>query len=600
MRKKNDFRRWFIGLLLALCASSSLADERTPVFVQFFDWFHTKQWHEEQFVDKPDWAQIGITGQDRSSELFYYKQFAYMKALGVDAVAWEYHLQRGAAPTYPGEAAIHALRRSGLKIAPFYDWEISAKVRNQSTGKLMPTLSNPDSIRPDDATVDLIDGDLQQFFDRVPHDLLAHDKKGRLVVFVFGYGFNDSNPNPKAWDGFADRLETKVSHSSGAPTVFYWTARNSVFEEHLFLHHRESFVPFQFVLDTPQSQFGHDSVTWNFGFDNLGVQKRDGLERVIRLDRRYVEEMGWLSKAASPALVFIYGWNEPFEGSMLLPTAQWGDTKARLARDFIRRMKFGNDAPLPKTLLIVDDLDAYWTTRKGDWHLTILRDMLLYAMRRFAPQADVRTPAEITASLLDQYPYIIDASSQKSPRVSQWLLQRMNTHQIMVFDPLAASTGDPLAAHFAKLGPSPAVNREVKITGAPGSVFVRDDVNVARACSTCRTWLTAEIPQSSSSPIPIVVQKGRDVWVNAYTSDERVLSPAFAAFYGHPMGISIMYGEGMASQRLEIDGATKKVTRNHLNRLSVDGKWEIPQSIDWNRPPPAVDKNDYKFVFGLD
>ena len=66
------------------------------------------------------------------------------------------------------------------------------------------------------------------------------------------------------------------------------------------------------------------------------------------------------------------------------------------------------------------------------------------------------------------------------------------------------------------------------------------------------------------------------------------------------MGISIMYGEGMASQRLEIDGATKKVTRNHLNRLSVDGKWEIPQSIDWNRPPPAVDKNDYKFVFGLD
>jgi len=81
MRKKNDFRRWFIGLLLALCASSSLADERTPVFVQFFDWFHTKQWHEEQFVDKPDWAQIGITGQDRSSELFYYKQFAYMKAL---------------------------------------------------------------------------------------------------------------------------------------------------------------------------------------------------------------------------------------------------------------------------------------------------------------------------------------------------------------------------------------------------------------------------------------------------------------------------------------------------------------------------------------
>jgi len=87
-------------------------------------------------------------------------------------------------------------------------------------------------------------------------------------------------------------------------------------------------------------------VTWNFGFDNLGVFRRDGLLRVVRLDRRYLEEMGWLAGATEPALVFIYSWNEPFEGSFLVPSMKWDDTKARLAKHYIQRLKQGAH-PLP-------------------------------------------------------------------------------------------------------------------------------------------------------------------------------------------------------------------------------------------------------------
>lgn len=445
-------------------------------------------------------------------------------------------------------------------------------------------------------------GQLKEFFEHVPKELLARDKLGRQVNFVFGYGFDDSNPNTASWSKFADQLVTNVGRLAKSNPIFYWTSKNSVFEEHLFLHHRDHFVPFQFVLDTPQSQFGHDSVTWNFGFDNQLVLKRDGLQRVVRLDPRYVQEMGWLSKATNPSLVFIYGWSEPFEGSMLLPTKHWGDTKAHLAKEYIHRLRFGNDAPLPKTLLIVDDLDAYWGARKEDWHLSILRDMLLYPMRRFSPQADVRMVSEISSKLLDQYPYIIDASSGKSEQVSSWLLKKIDSHRVMVFDPLSSRTGSSQASYFATLGNSPSLNKPVELGNGAGELFVHDDVNFARPCDSCSVKLTAKTRSSFKfeTTVPLVIAKGDDVWVNAYTADERVLTQAFQAFYGRTMNVSILYGEGLASQRLEVDPKTNKVTYNRLNRYSVNGHWAIPKNINWYHMPPNLGLEHYKFIFGMD
>ena len=582
-----------------LLAISLAAAATPPVFVHFFDWFQTSNWHEDDFVDPLDWAKIGITGTDRSSEAFYEKQFRRIRSLGVDAIAWEFHKDRtrnpklGALPTNPSKEALAALRRSGLKIAPFYDLEISLKVKTEQLGT--PTLTNQNAIHPDDATADFMAGELKLFFEVVPRDLLAHDKKGRLVVFVFGYGFDDTNPDPAKWSSFAEGLVARTSRAAGAAPTFYWTAANSAFAGHLFSHHREHFVPFHFVLDTPQSQYSHDSVTWNFGFDNLGVQHQYKLLRVIRLDPRYVEEMGWLAGAADPSLVFIYSWNEPFEGSMLLPTKHWGDTKARLAKELIARLRSKRDAPMPRTLLIIDDLDELWTSRKGDWHLALESDLLLYPMRRFAPQADVRLAREVTADAIARYDVVIDLSTRKPPQLCDLLLAAMPTRRVMIFDPLRSENGR-LRAPFEARSERLAINGEIPVIGSDRKLFARDDVYGAAPCQLCGVKLSARV---GSREVPLVLTHGDDVLVNAFPGNEDVLRAAFEALYDRPMRKSILYGEAMSSQRLEIapDG---KVVYNHLSRWSVNGHWAIPPDIDWLKPPQEVAPEHLRFVFGLD
>ena len=129
-----------------------------------------------------------------------------------------------------------------------------------------------------------------------------------------------------------------------------------------------------------------------------------------------------------------------------------------------------------------------------------------------------------------------------------------------------------------------------------------DDVNYARPCGGCGVKLTAEIREDLlfTLTVPRVVTRGDDVWVNAYTADERVLPPTFQTFYGRPMNISIMSGEGLASQCLEVDPKTKKVTYNRLTRNSVDGHWALPKDINWFRMPPGLGAEHYKFIFGMD
>ncbi len=138
-------------LAMATVAPPAWAANDVPVFVHFFDWFQEKTWLEDQFADRLDWAAIGVTGSDRSSEEFYLKQFNYIRSLGIDALAWEYHPRRGTVATYPTAAALRALKKSGLKIAPFYDLEIAFKL--QSNSEMIGTLSNTDAIKANPATV---------------------------------------------------------------------------------------------------------------------------------------------------------------------------------------------------------------------------------------------------------------------------------------------------------------------------------------------------------------------------------------------------------------------------------------------------------------
>lgn len=585
-------------LFMSGCSSqydNNYSYQAPTVFIQFFDWFHENQWKEDEFVDPIDWERIGIYNDDRESKEFYYKMFSYIKSMGVDALAWEYHPRKGEKPLWPSENAIEALRESGLKIACFYDLEIALKVRYDD--KLIATLSNSARIKASPETIKAIVADLKEFYEHVPSDLLAYDKDGMQVIYVFGYDFDDSNIDISKWDYFGETLLDETKEYAGSETRFYWTCKNSVFEEHLFQHFDDRFVPFQFVLDNPQSQFSNASVTWNLGFDNLGVQERDKLQRVIRLDQRYIEEMGWLAKASNASALFIYSWNEPFEGSMAIPTEYWGDTKAKLVKEFIDRLKYGDDEPLRDVALIVDDFDDY-LQGNIDWHYELEREMLLYSFRRFLPQADVFINSEIMGPELDGYLSVVDLSFDKNPELDLYLNNQLDNKQIVYFDPKAAYVKSSFTSNFIDELTYLSINDEVPLYNSKNNLFVRDDVAIGK--KTNGTVSLCDIIYKDER-IPIVLKNSDDLWICSYGNNEYVFKVLFEDFYQQGMSISVMYGEGLNSQRLEIEPSTFEIKKNTLQRYSVNQHWNIPDGIKWNVMPKDIDEEYYSFVFfGID
>src|SRR5262249_4462163 len=144
-----------------------------------------------------------------------------------------------------------------------------------------------------------------------------------------------------------------------------------------------------------------------------------------------------LAHASDPALVFIYGWNEPFEGSMAFPTQLWGDTKARLVQHFIERLASTTECRLPGAIVVVDDLAEKWSGRADDWHFDVLRQMLLYQLRLFVPQANVVTPAEVTTALLEAHELIVDLTVIKSASFIEMIqLERARGKHVLLADPI--------------------------------------------------------------------------------------------------------------------------------------------------------------------
>ena len=571
-----------------------------PVFVHFFNWFWGHEWQAGTIVDPFDWARVGTEIAARGTQPFYERQFEYIKRLGITNIAWQF----SALPepygdySYPKRSKVsgvaEALQQVGMKMAPFYDLEMSMQAHRKMLPR--PLLVNQGLIKADPQTVELISRELSEYYGNVPPELTARDRNGDAVIFVFGYGFNDDDPNPEQWSWFARELVTRVSQHTGPRLKFYWSCTNSNFQEHLFLHHRDHFTPFHFVVDTPQSQFSHDSITWNFGFDNLYVKRAFGLKRVVRLDPRYVEEAAWLARATDPALIFIYGWDEQYESSLLFPTRDWGDDKSRLAKHYIERLGNGEGERLPPVLLIVDDLDDQWSERAGDWHLTVLREMLLYRLRLFAPQADVVTPAEVTPELISRYQGVIDLTSEKTRSLIDAINAEWNRARLLLFDPLGPlRTLGHIDRFFESASYTP-LNRDIAIEGSGETLAARDDSHAGaiRRGSSVKLWGVA----GDGGRIPLVITNRNATFVNSYANNEEVMRRAFEQFYLRPMSTSILYGEGLRSQRLEQEG--QETVRNTLLRYSVNLRWPIPPDIDWYHLPPEVEESDFNFVFGLD
>ena len=575
-------------LLVALALALAVAPEAgarscgEPVeppltVIEFFDWYQPEAINTKQWTHKVDWSAYGLQPEEvGTSKAFYDVQLGLLDGLGVDGIVYEYFdpdLPNGGQLLSPSFLA--SLREHRVKIGLFYDLEL------EQVWQVGPVLSNRGYIQPTEEAARTLVDKLARFYERVPHGSWLLDRRGRLPMMVYGFGFDQTSTDRRAWDRFYSTILAGLEARLGVEPVIYWTAVDRLQQAVAFQHFPEQIRPFNFVLDNPQPQLAPGAVTWNVNFDNLGVQRRYGLLRVIRDDPRYLQEMLWLAKHAAPELLFIYSWNEFYEGANVMPDLTYGDSRYELVRAMLQDVRAHGSQELPCTLLIVDDYADFW--ENGDWHLQVEAQFTIYALRRLAPQADVRLASEVTPELLEHYDLVL-MLAQRSRRATRLVAGVMGEKHVVFFGPAAASSAAARTT-FARQVRHVTLDREARLVGPDGRdqgpIFVRDDVR--RLTPAPRVATASRIVVGNFSA-PVLLRRLDDWWVNALNPDDRLLATLFAAVYRRPLEPGIMYGEGLRSQRLEIT-AGGLVQQNTFEAPAAYQHEPLP--VPWSPPPPT-------------
>ena len=522
--------------------------------VQFFDWWHHDYVPSQFFTHGLSWERIGITREQVGSPAYYDANFRLIRDLGVDGVMWEWYLT-GDSLT-PTGTVLDSLRRHDLKIGLFYDWEVL-----HSGGQAV--LSDRAYIAADEASVSKIADEVIAFYEGIPRDLWLYDADGQLPVIVYAYGFPDTLDDTEAWSWFFTELVRRVETALDVEVIFDWSASSRV-HELAFERWPDDYAPFNFVVDTPQWQFGHHIVTWNYIFDNRGVAARDGLLRVVRDDNRYLQETAWLAAHTRPSLVFIYSWNEFWEGSHLFPDDTYGWRRYELAQAQLAELAEMRSDDLPRAVIIGDAVDAYPAGTSGLFESQRLH--IRHTLRRYVPQADYITPERASANVLADYDLVVSLTTDRS--VDPVLATLPDDVQIVYWNATDLTT--KLAQRFAQAadetrpqGHFPVLDEDGRATG--DSISVSHDVWLATPTEGAEVALAFEYEGTS---YPLVVQDGNDHWINLYGPSEVVLAATFETVYGRELEQAITFALGHRSQRLEIypDG---RVVQNTFSAPAV-------------------------------
>ena len=506
--------------------------------VQFFDWWHHDYVPSQFFTHGLNWERIGITREQVGSPAYYDANFRLIRDLGVDGVMWEWYLT-GDSLT-PTGTVLDSLRRHDLKIGLFYDWEVL-----HSGGQAV--LSDRAYIAADEASVSKIADEVIAFYEGIPRDLWLYDADGQLPVIVYAYGFPDTLDDTDGWSWFFTELVRRVETALDVEVIFDWSASSRV-HELAFERWPDDYAPFNFVVDTPQWQFGHHIVTWNYIFDNRGVAARDGLLRVVRDDNRYLQETAWLAAHTRPSLVFIYSWNEFWEGSHLFPDDTYGWRRYELAQAQLAELAEMRSDDLPRAVIIGDAVDAYPAGTSGLFESQRLH--IRHTLRRYVPQADYITPERASANVLADYALVVSLTTDRS--VDPVLAALPDDVQIVYWNATDLTT--KLAQRFAQAadetrpqGHFPVLDEDGRATG--DSISVSHDVWLATPTEGAEVALAFEYEGTS---YPLVVQDGNDHWINLYGPSEVVLAATFETVYGRELEQAITFALGHRSQRLEI------------------------------------------------
>ena len=538
--------------------------------VHFFDWWDRSYLPTEYFTHGLSWERVGLTREEVGSEAYYDVNFKLIRELGVDGVFWEWY--EGADLT-PDDTVLDSLRRHDLKIGLFYDWEAL-----HAGGRAV--LADRAYIAADEASLAKIADEVIAFYQGIPADLWLFDADERLPVIVYAYGFPKVLDDVEAWTWFFTELVQRVETALEVDVIFDWSAVSRV-QALAFERWPDDYAPFNFVVDTPQWQIGHHVVTWNYIFDNRGVAARDGLLRVVRDDNRYLQETAWLAAHSLPSLVFIYSWNEFWEGSHLFPDDTYEWRRYELAQAQLARLAETRADDLPRAVIIADAADAYPQGTNGLFESQRL--LLRHILRRYVPQADFMSPGQVTADTLSGYDLVLSLTTDRV--VDSILVELPESVQIVYWNATDLTT--ELAERFAQApeterpqGAFPLLDDDGETTD--DTINVGGDVWLATPATGATTILAFEFEDAS---YPLVVQAGNDHWINIYGPTEAAMAAAFQAVYGRELELAITFALGHRTQRLEVypDG---RVVRNTFSAPAVF--LHEPLAIpDFEPVPPA-------------
>ncbi len=396
---------------------SGVTDGASPLFItHFFDWYSPST-PPEQFTHRIEWEKFDLTQADVGATPRYYaQQFHAIEATGFDGIVYEWY------GIQPKPMVCEQLLETGLDIGIFYDLAI----RYHLQPPLQPT--EQDAAR--------LTSDVTGFYDLLPPERMLVDSQDRLVMVFYAFPFDLSNRDPDAWNLFFTRLAEGLEEALGKPIRVYWTGLHNIQAMHGLLHF-EQFSPLNFNPFEAQTQIDADSVCWAFNYDDRGAVVQGRKDRLIQKDPGYLQEGFDLALRTTPNLVFNYGWNEYFEGENIMPDATYGDYRQKTLRNMITALKaYQPSETRPRAVVIVDDLLARWSQSDGSpdpWIENQFR--ILYTVRRFLPQADVRISGELTFESLSNYDIIVGLNRHKIATEDRWLADLAPIKKILYFQP---------------------------------------------------------------------------------------------------------------------------------------------------------------------
>jgi hypothetical protein len=380
-------------------------------------------------------------------------------------------------------------------------------------------------------------------------------------VIVYAFGFPEVLDDVDAWIWFFTELAGRVETALEVDVIFDWTAESRV-QALAFERWPDDYASFNFVVDAPQWQFGHHVVTWNYIFDNRGGA-RGTLLRVIRDDNRYLQETAWLAAHTNPSLVFIYSWNEFWEGSHLFPDDTYEWRRYELAQAQLAELAETRADDLPRAVIIGDAADAYPQGTNGLFESQRL--LLRHLLRRYVPQADFVTPEQVTANRLAGYDLVLSLTTDRD--VDPVLAELPESVQIVYWNATDLSTD--IAQRFVQAAEDERPNGEFHLLddgqATDDTINVGGDVWLATPAVGTEIALAFEFEGAS---YPLVVRADNDHWINVYGPTEAAMVAAFETVYGRELELAITFALGDRIQRLEVypDG---RVVQNTFSAPAV-------------------------------